>query len=256
VSVCSPTLLREQGFTQAVLPGEGTIDSTLGLENWVSLDHGSAPDLFYPYMEQAYFSDQPEEYVEGFITTNLRPSNSSEWVTVFGGESGNNTRLTQNRGLTGASESRHRKQNKCVGSSKTNLNFTLGDDLTLSGVAEMADKTLVGKDYGRQFSEKSLKSWAATNWDATYNPPPKISRMSRGWFMLVFSEKSQATTVLQKSWFIDSSLILLKLWNPTFDMLQARDWTPYQYGFGCQGLPPHLWNEKCFQAIGNFLGNS
>jgi hypothetical protein len=153
----------------------------------------------------------------------------------------------------GASESRHRKQNKCVGSSKTNLNFTLGDDLTLSGVAEMADKTLVGKAYGRQFSEKTLKSWAAANWDAIYNPPPKISRLSRGWFMLVFSEKSQASVVLQKSWFIDSSPILLKLWNPTFDAArEILDSIPIWVRLS--GLPPHLWNEKCFQAIGNFLG--
>jgi hypothetical protein len=42
-------------------------------------------------------------------------------------------------------------------------------------VAEMADKTLVGKAYGRQFSENSLKTWAASNWDQLYNPPPKIN---------------------------------------------------------------------------------
>jgi hypothetical protein len=79
----------------ATLPGNGTTASTLGLEDWVSLDQGVVSDLFYPYEEQAYFSDQSTALVEGFITTNLRPSNSSEWVTVFGGESGNNTRLPQ-----------------------------------------------------------------------------------------------------------------------------------------------------------------
>jgi hypothetical protein len=73
LSVCSPSLSREKGFIQATLPGEGTITSSLGLENWVSLDQGAAPDLFYPYEEQAYFSNQSTAYVEGFIKTNLRP---------------------------------------------------------------------------------------------------------------------------------------------------------------------------------------
>jgi hypothetical protein len=195
-----------------------------------------------------------KELVEGFIAANLRPSNSSEWVSVFGGEPGNNTQLNQDQGFTGVPESRQRKQNKCIGSSKENPNFILGDDLTLSGVAEMADKTIVGKAYGHQFSEKTLKAWAVTNWGASYNPPPKISRMSRGWFMLIFSEQSQATTVLQKSWSIDSSLILMKLWNPTFDVASERlDSIPIWVRLS--GLPPHLWNEKCFQAIGNFLGS-
>lgn len=98
--MCSSTFLREKGFSQAVLPSEGIVDSTPGLENWVSLEQGMTLDLFYPYAKRAYFSDQPEEYVEGFIATNLRPSNSSEWVSVFGGELGNNTWLTQNRGIS------------------------------------------------------------------------------------------------------------------------------------------------------------
>jgi hypothetical protein len=139
----------------------------------------------------------------------------------------------------GSREARHRKRNKCVGSSKSNLDFTLGDDLTLSGVAEMADKTLVGKAYGRQFSEKTLKAWAASNWDVIFNPPPKINRLSRGWFMLTFSEKSQAISVLQKSWFIDSSPILLKLWSPTFDVIM-RDWIPFPFGFDVGTSPSSL----------------
>jgi hypothetical protein len=53
----------------------------------------------------------------------------------------------------------------------------------------MTYKTLLGKSYSRQFSEKTLKSWDAENWNAIYNPPPKISRLSRGWFMLDFFRK-------------------------------------------------------------------
>jgi hypothetical protein len=59
--------------------------------------------------------------------------------------------------------------------------------------------------------------------------------------------------VLQKRWFIDSSSILLNLWNPTFDAAsEILDSIPIWVQMS--GLPPHIWNEKFFQAIGNFLG--
>jgi hypothetical protein len=90
------------------------------------------------------------------------------------------------------------------------------------GVAEMVDKTIAGKAYGFQLSEKSLKAWAETNWGVSYNPPLKISRLSRGWFMIIFSELIEAMATLQKSWTIDSSSVLMKLWNPTFDATSER----------------------------------
>lgn len=71
--------------------------------------------------------------------------------------------------------------------------------------------------------------------------------------MLVFSEKSQASVVLQKSWFIDSSPIRLKLRNPTFDAASER-LNSIPIWVRLSSLPPHLWNEKCFQDIGNHLG--
>ena len=61
-----------------------------------------------------------------------------------------------------------------------------------------------------------------TNWDVSFNHPPKISHMSIGWFMLILSYQSQAMTILQKIWFMDSSPILMKLWNPTFDVPSER----------------------------------
>jgi hypothetical protein len=117
----------------------------------------------------------------------------------------------------------------------------------------MVDKTLVGKEYGCQFIERTLKSWVAKNWDVSFNIPPKISLMSIGWFMLILLDQSQAMTILQKIWFMEYSPILMKLWNPTFDVASERiDSIPIWVQLS--GLPLHLWNEKCFQAIANFLG--
>ena len=45
----------------------------------------------------------------------------------------------------------------------------------------------------------------------------------------------------------------MKLRNPTFDAASERlDSIPIWVQL--LGLPPHLWSEKCFQAIENFLG--
>jgi hypothetical protein len=66
----------------------------------------------------------------------------------FGREPGDNTSFHIAQGLMGASGSRRRKKSKCVGSSQADPNFILGDDLTMSGVAAMEDKSIVGKVYG------------------------------------------------------------------------------------------------------------
>jgi hypothetical protein len=217
------------------------------------LEHGSHPAHPFPFKEQCYFQDHTLSADERFISANLRPTNSSEWANFFGGETTNATHNQHYRPRKGANGTRHKKLNKCVGSSSTNQNFTLGDELTLSGVAEMTNKILVGKAYGRQFNKKSLKTWAVSNWDHLYNPPPKINQLSRGWFMLTFSEHSHAYSVLQKIWFIDSSPILLKLRNPTLNVDNERlDSIPIWVQL--PGLSSHLWNKKCFQAIGNHLG--
>jgi hypothetical protein len=82
---------------------------------------------------------------EGFISANLLPTNSSEWVSLFWGETTNVALNQQTCFHKRVNEARHMKHNKFLGSSTSNLDFTLGNDLTLSRVAKMANKTLLGK---------------------------------------------------------------------------------------------------------------
>jgi hypothetical protein len=191
----------------------------------------------------SFLGQTSREPVGGFVASNLHPSNLNGWDTGIGRESGRIASLDSDHDLQGVPGPRRRKQNKCLGSSKADPNFILGEDLTMSGVAAMADKTIVRKSYGPQFSEKTLRAWAESNWGAPSNPTPRIFRLSRGWFMIIFSEPIQALVVLQKSWSIDSSLVLMKLWNPTFDATSERlDSIPIWVRL--PGLPPHLWSEK------------
>jgi len=55
--------------------------------------------------------------------------------------------------------SKHQKINKCVVYFGEVKNVILGEDLSIAEVVIMANKTFVGKSYGRHFNEKTLKEW-------------------------------------------------------------------------------------------------
>jgi hypothetical protein len=72
--------------------------------------------------------------------------------------------------------------------------------------------------------------------------------------MIKFAEVSQENIVLQRHWFIDSSSVLLKMWDTTSDAsIEWLDSIPIWVCF--LDLLPHLWFVKCFHAIKNMLGN-
>jgi hypothetical protein len=117
---------------------------------------------------------------------------------------------------------RCRKRNKVIDVVSDTTNLILGEDLSMAEVLELADKSVVGKVYGRHFSEKTLKIWVQSTWGSGQTPPPQIRRLSRGWFLITFATASQATRALNGVWAIDSSPVLLNLWDPTFDAASAR----------------------------------
>jgi hypothetical protein len=50
----------------------------------------------------------------------------------------------------------------------------------MAKVVEMKNKMIIGKSYGQHFSEKNLKVWAISSLGSIFNPPVKISCLSRG----------------------------------------------------------------------------
>jgi hypothetical protein len=72
--------------------------------------------------------------------------------------------------------------------------------------------------------------------------------------MLKLSNHNLAEKSLLSGWSIDSTLVLLKKWEPTFDAATERlDTIPIWVRL--PGLPPQYWSKKCFQVIGNELGS-
>jgi hypothetical protein len=138
--------------------------------------------------------------------------------------------------------------------SSVESNLVLGEDITIVKASEMAEKTLVRKAYGRHFSLKTLQSWVVVSWVSSYSSLPQISCLSKGWFMIKSVEVSQANKALLSGWCIDSSSVLLKKWDPSFDAsFEKMDSIPIWVHF--HGLPLHFWSVKCFQEIGNLLGD-
>lgn len=74
-------------------------------------------------------------------------------------------------------------------------------------------------------------------WGPSYNPLVKISRLLKGWFMIKFVEVSRAEKALLSSWCIDSTPVLLKKWEPSFDASNEKmDSIPIWVCL--HGLPP------------------
>jgi hypothetical protein len=114
----------------------------------------------------------------------------------------------------------------------------------------MANKTLVGKSYGRYFNFKTLQSCVSDSWRGS---PPQLNKLSKGWFMLKFTNQNLYEKSILSDWSIDSTPVLLKKWEPTFDVATERmDTIPIWVHL--PGLPPHNWSTECFQVIGNELG--
>jgi hypothetical protein len=110
----------------------------------------------------------------GFIGNYLPPSNLNGWDSLEDG--GSEEAIL--RGLIEDpdphSSNRRRKRNKCIGVVTDSSNLILGEDLSMAEVLELADKSVVGKVYGRHFSEKTLKIWAHTTWGSAQPTPPQI----------------------------------------------------------------------------------
>jgi hypothetical protein len=77
--------------------------------------------------------------------------------------------------------------------------------------------------------------------------------LSRGWFFFKFLSLSDVEKIIHKSWFIDSSPVLLKKWSPFFYVERERvDVLPIWVWL--LGLSLEFWNENCFKVLGNLLG--
>jgi hypothetical protein len=129
-------------------------DPSLGVVQAQDFIQDFSSECYLPFEGQEFsLGHAPSETERGFVATNLHPFNLNDWDFNQNGAPGRRAPYDSDPDAQGTTGKRRRKRNKCLGSSKTDPNFILGDDLTMVEVSPMADKTLVRKAYG----DNSLK---------------------------------------------------------------------------------------------------
>lgn len=147
-----------------------------------------------------------------------------------------------------------RSRRNCVKSKKVAYNYVLGEDIGWERVLQMADHTLVGRAMGRHFALKMVVEWARENWKEHVGYVPEVVMLTRGWCTFHFLKPEHGEWVMNRSWALDHTPLLLKHWHPLFDVSRERV-DIVQLWVKLHGLPLHYWKEEHLREIGNILGS-
>lgn len=146
-----------------------------------------------------------------------------------------------------------KKKYKCFKCKADDIFLRLEEDIQWGEVMDFADRVLVGRIRGRNYSAARLKVWAAEVWGHHLVDIPFVETFVRGWFALRFACADHTNWVLSSYWHFKHALVLLKRWTPLFDPETE------QIGIGpvwirLPGLPLQYWSEEIFRRIGNAIG--
>lgn len=90
-------------------------------------------------------------------------------------------------------------------------------------------------------------------WKVELGYAPVVDLLTQGWFVVNFSNEADLWKILNRSWSLDHSPVLLKPWHPMFDASRERvDTIPIWVRLPV--LPLHFWSELHLRRIGNILG--
>jgi len=145
------------------------------------------------------------------------------------------------------------KKYRCFKSREQDIFLRLEEDIQWGDIMEFADRVLVGRIRGRNYSAARLKTWATEVWGQHLVDIPVVQTFVRGWFALRFARADHTNWVLSSFWHFEHAPVLLKRWTPIFDPATE------QIGIGpvwirLPGLPLQFWSEDIFRRIGNAIG--
>jgi len=131
--------------------------------------------------------------------------------------------------------------------------YAVGEDVEWNNILQMTKLTLVGKVIGRYFARRTVVSWVERFWKVEIGYSPVVDLLTRGWFAVTFAKEEDMSKILNKSWSLDHSPVLLKKWHPMFDAsIERVDIIPIWVRM--PALPLQYWNEFHLRGIGNMLG--
>lgn len=142
---------------------------------------------------------------------------------------------------------------KCSKSKEDDIFLRLEEDIRWAEMMDFADRVLVGRIKGRNYTAAQLKTWATEVWGHHLVNIPHVQTFVRGWFTLRFARANHTNWVLSSYWHFEHAPVFLKRWTPLFDPKTE------QIGIGpvwirLPGLPLQCWSEDIFKRIGNALG--
>lgn len=120
-------------------------------------------------------------------------------------------------------------------------------------VPSFAERALVGHARGRNLNQSSLNKWVADTWGYVISPLPMVTKLVRGWFLVLLESKQEADTLLQKNWTMAGVPIILRRWTPLFDASQMK-LGKEPIWVRLLGLPYELWTPTFFRLFEDYIG--
>lgn len=147
----------------------------------------------------------------------------------------------------------HKLKYRCFKSRVEDTFLRLEEDIQWGEVMDFADRVLVGRIRGTNYSAARLKTWATDVWGQHLVDVPFVQTFVRGWFAFRFARADHTNWVLSSFWHFEHAPVLLKRWTPLFDPATE------QIGIGpvwirLPDLPLQYWSEDIFRRIGNAIG--
>jgi len=131
--------------------------------------------------------------------------------------------------------------------------YAVGEDVDWNSILQMSKLTLVGKVIGRFFARNTVIRWVDRFWKVEIGYSPVVDLLTRGWFAVTFTKEEDLVKILNISWSLDHSPVLLKKWHPMFDASTERvDIIPIWVRL--PALPLQYWEDFHLRGIGNMLG--
>lgn len=145
-----------------------------------------------------------------------------------------------------------KRRNKCFKSKGDDVILRLEANIRLGEAMDFADRVLVGRIRGRNYTAARLKTWATEVWGHHLAEIPFMQTFVRGWFAMRFACVDHTNWVLSSFWNFEHAPVLFKRWTPLFDPETE------QIGIGpvwiqLPGLPLHFWSEDVFRRIGDAI---
>ena len=81
--------------------------------------------------------------------------------------------------------------------------YALGEDIRWSQIMQMASYTLVGKIIGKNVLLSVIKNWISDAWAEALGEVPVLEGLTRGWFVLNFTQEDHDSWVLERNWSLE-----------------------------------------------------